>query len=323
MVEGKKKIDTIPVEDIMHLTNGGREIYEKYLGKVGKIMKRPWGSDKHPSWGIFCKEDVWMWKDQAKEEAGGPVQFVQRLFNISYGEAIQKICFDFKLDTKEIKADRVFKIQEKTSTSYVHITARIQKFKPRHHQFWNAVDVTEDWCKKHNCFAVKELAINRQKITIGTYEIVFVYLAPDIEKVKVYFPDREEGARFRTNVPYNYLWNHSSCQKCDKLVIHKSMKDLITFAQLHPHNVATQNESVKVFNPEMVEKINNLSPEPWVFYGSDTDGVNKCKQVTAEHKWKYINTPKAMLPEINDVYSFVKKHGLKKLEEFCKQKHLL
>jgi hypothetical protein len=153
--------------------------------------------------------------------------------------------------------------------------------------------------------------------------VVFVYLADDIDKVKIYFPQREKQYRFKNNVPGTYLWQYNHTDKCNKLVTHKSMKDLIVFSLLHPHNIATQNESVQVFNEENREKISKICEENWVFYGSDRDGVEKCQKVTKEYGYKYINTPAAMLPEINDVYGYVKKHGLRKLEEFCKQKQLL
>ena len=320
MVKGSKR-PSLETEDILYYTNDGKDIYEKYLGKVGSIMKRPWGSDKHPSWGIYYWNNTWMWKDQATEESGNPIHFVQKLFNLSYSDAINKIAYDFKISDTEVISNRVYK-EQKVSKKYKHITAVTTKFAKRHHAFWNVVGVTEEHCKKHDCYAVSKLYIDRQLFPIGKYETVFVYLAKDINKVKVYFPEREGMNRFRTNVPYHYLWEYDKLEGCDKLVIHKSMKDLITFSQIFPCNIATQNESIKVFDEEVVGKINSITKEPWVFYGSDNDGVRKCTEITNTNRWNYINTPKEDLPEINDVYGYVKKYGLKKLEEFVKQKGL-
>jgi len=325
MITGNVRQEALTVEDLLYYTSGGKEIYEMYLGKQVNsrtIMKRPWGSDNHPSWGVFFKDDVWLWKDQATEEVGNAVAFVQKLYDISYKEAIDKIKGDFGLGDKQSLKDRHYVIQASEPKKYAHITAKTIRFKERHHSFWNPVEVTEDWCKKYDCYAVKELAINRKRVHIGENETVFVYLADDIKKVKVYFPERRD-MRFRTNAPSDYLWEAHRVECCNRLAIHKSMKDLITFAQIFPYNIATQNESIKLFNEEVVSKINTLSPDPWLFYGSDPDGVKKCTEVTKINGWKYINTPSAMLPAINDVYGYVKQHGLKKLEEFCKQKHLI
>lgn len=328
MIQGKKREQYVSLEDLLPLTSNGRDIYVKYVGKLSRgAMKRPWGDDNHPSWGVWQAPDgVWMWKDQAKDEAGNPIQFVQKLFNLSYTEATQKICFDLGISDKQIEASKVYERSSSSSPlekEYAHITCRISKFKPRHHAFWNAVGVSEDWCKKFNCFAVKELAINHKKVAIGEHEIVFVYLADDIDKVKVYFPDRDGGDRFRTNVPFHYLWRHNYLKICDKLVVHKSMKDLITFAQIHPDNIATQNESLSVFNDKVVEDINSISSDVWLFYGSDKDAMDKTKKIIKTTGWQEIHTPTSMLPDVNDVYSYVKQYGLKKLEELCKIKNLL
>jgi hypothetical protein len=101
------------------------------------------------------------------------------------------------------------------------------------------------------------------------------------------------------------------------------MKDLIVTTLIQPCTIATQAEAVKIFDNETVKKINHISKRPFVWYGSDWDGVKKCKEITDTNKWRYINTPKHLLPEINDVYGYVKKFGIKQLEEFMKSKKVI
>lgn len=86
---------------------------------------------------------------------------------------------------------------------------------------------------------------------------------------------------------------------------------------------AFQNESAGIFEGEMLEKIVTLSKKPVVWYGADPDGVEKCTKITKANKWGYINTPKNLLPDVNDAYSYAKKFGLKRLEEFMKLKKLV
>ena len=96
MIRGRKK-SQIDVDDLYYHTSDGKIIYETYLGsKIYKTaMKRPWGEDAHPSFGVWQAPDgLWMWKDIAREEVGNPIQFVQRLFNQSYNDAIAKIASD-------------------------------------------------------------------------------------------------------------------------------------------------------------------------------------------------------------------------------------
>lgn len=322
MIKGKKII-TIDADDLLYYTNGGRDVYEKYIGKVSKIMKRPWGTDNHPSWGVFRSDGVWLWKDSATGECGTAIQAVQKLFNLTYRDAIAKIAFDFELTDKPVISDKVYEMQKYEPKKYAHITAEVCRFKDYHHRFWNAAEVNEDWCKKNHCYATTRLYVNRRRVVINEKEPVFVYLADDIDKVKVYFPEREKGGRFKTNVPSTYLWNYHKLDRNDKTVIHKSNKDSIVFSLLHPHNLISQSEASEIFTEENMERINAISEETWLFYGSDEQGVKTSKTITSKTGWKYINTPANMLPDINDVYSYVKKHGLKELENFCKTKGLL
>jgi len=335
MIKGNKVKEFISVDEIMARTGGGYDIYMFYLGKVQKQMKRPWGKDTKPSWGIFPSDSgIWAWKDHATEETGNAVTFVERKFGLSTKDAKDKICWDFGISKEEPNPSPVKVNWERPEAEdieeYSHISFSSQPFKKHHHDFWNCVEVSEDWCKQNECYAVKSAAINRQIIPIRRNEAVFAFYAPDINSVKLYFADRDKGNKFRNNVPYRYLWNFDNVKECDDLIIQKSNKDRIVTSLIFPCVINTQAEAVKIFNEEVVDKVNSITKTPWVWYGSDWDGVKKCKEITDTNKWKYINTPKQYLPDVNDTYSIVKMWnlenpgtGLKKLEEFMRLKKLL
>lgn len=335
MVQGDKKSEILRLEDIYRLTNGGHDIFMYYLGKVGRSMRRPWDKpEEHPSWGVFPIKGIWYWKDHATEETGTAIQFVQRKFHLDFAEARRKILWDFGLSS----------IQGKVNTSPVVVTwdtpyldkeyARInftdKPFEKKHHEFWNIAEVSEDHCRTKNCFAARDLAINGKRINFRPDEIVFVFYAPEEDAAKVYFPERQRESRFRNNVSYHYLWNFENLTDCEDLIIQKSPKDMIVTTMITPCVTSTQAEAIKIFDEDTVNRINSISKRPWVWYGSDDDGVKKCKEITGCNKWRYINTPKNLLPDVNDTYGFVKYHnllqpgtGLKKCEEFMRSKKLI
>lgn len=330
-VKGSQKKQHLTSDEILQRTSGGYDIFMYYLGRVQRSMKRPagWGKkDKDASWGIYPYNDIWFWKDFASEDSGTAIQFVERHFGLTFKEARDKICWDFGFGGTEVNAKPAIITwtapEGEEREEYVHIGVTTKPFTKRHHEFWNAAEVTEEWCKKFNCFAVKDLAVKRRKVAIKPNEIVFVYKALDIESYKIYFPERGgDFGKFRNNVPYRYLWNYDNVKECDDLIVCKSNKDMIVTAMLTDCVIATQNESIKIFNEEVVGKINKISKTPWMWYGSDPDGVKKCIAITGTNQWRYINTPKNLLPEINDQYGYVKQFGLKGLEEFMKLKKLL
>lgn len=325
---GDKKQSLLTVDDILFYTNGGKDVFLKYLGKISPTMKRPWGKDSKPSWGVFESNKVYYYKDLANEESGTAIQFVQKLFKLSFGEACEKIKWDFQLGGKESIVQRVGYNSDKQEKKLVHIAYDLQPFQKRHHEFWNCTSVSEEWCKKYNCYAVKNLVVDRKKVYISPKERVFVY-EKSYGKGKVYFPDREGMNRFRNNLPWDFLWNVENIEKGKRVVVQKSMKDLIVTSLIYPNIVATQAEHLRIFidkdnqRTPVVDRIEDISKDVWVFYGSDPDGVSKCQNITNSLGWKYINTPKEEDPDINDSYSYACKYGLDKLKEFCEQKQLI
>lgn len=334
MIKGKQRGNFITVDEILKRTNGGHDIFMYYLGSVSRLMNRPWGGkEKKLSWGVFPKNGIWFWKDSASEESGTAIHFVERYFNLTFNEAKDKICWDFGLGGKETNLSPVqvtWDRPEIEDKEYSHIAFSAKPFQKKHHEFWNIAEVTEEHCKKYNCFAVKDAAINRRRVPIAQGEIVFAYYCPEEDTVKLYFPEREKDKKFRTNVSFHHLWNYTNLSECENLIVQKSNKDMIVTSLLTPCVTATMSEAVKIFNKDTVDKINKISKKPWIWYGSDWDGVQKCKEITDTNKWRYINTPKILLPDVNDVYGMVKMYnltnpgtGIKELEKFMKLKKLI
>ena len=56
---------TITADEILQSTNGGRDIFERELGKIGKkCINSPLRNDKNPSFSIFLSNNgLWMYKD--------------------------------------------------------------------------------------------------------------------------------------------------------------------------------------------------------------------------------------------------------------------
>ncbi len=326
MIRGNKKKKRLTADDILMATNGGHAIYMHYLGKVARLMSRPWGKkERKLSWGIYPYSGIWFWKDQATEESGDALQFVKRYFNITFEEAKDKVAWDFGLGGQEINKSPVIisKITPEEEKQFIPINFSSKPFEKKHHAFWNAAEVPESHCLAMNCFAVKDLAINKKRVHIKEGEIVFAYYCEEEDAAKIYFPEREKGDRFRNNVSFHHLWNYSNLTNCEDLIVQKSVKDMIVTTMITPCCTATQAEAAKIFNEDVVAMINNVTKSPWIWYGSDPDGVKKCKEITGTNKWKYINTPNNLLPDINDTYGYAGKYGLKGLEEFMRSKKLL
>jgi hypothetical protein len=101
------------------------------------------------------------------------------------------------------------------------------------------------------------------------------------------------------------------------------MKDLIVTSLLYPNVIATQAEAVKIFDEEVVRKINLVCKDIYIAYGSDDDGKKKSIEISKKFNWGWVNPPNEYLPEINDFYSMVVKYGLESIEKLLKSKQIL
>lgn len=333
MIKGKIQRKFITAEDVLGGTTGGYDVYMLYLGKVRRQMDRPWGKkEKKPSWGIYPYGGLWFWKDHATEETGNAIQFVEKQFGLTFSEARDRIAWDFGIGGQEVERKKIvtWEAPYAEDKEFVRMNFTKQSFLKQHHDFWNIVEVSESHLEKLNYFAVKDLAIQGRRVYIRPGEAVFAFYCPEEDGVKIYFPERDKGEKFRNNVSYHHLWHYDELEECENLIVQKSNKDLAVTKMITPCVISTQAEGIKIFNEETVSRINTITKSPWVWYGSDSDGVKKCKGITDTNKWKYLNTPKNLLPLVNDTYSIVKMWntekmgtGLKKLEEFMKLKKVI
>jgi hypothetical protein len=63
------------------------------LGEYAKASCRsPLREDNNPSWGIFHRDGMWLWKDHGTGEAGDEVTFLEVWMNLPRNEAMKRYC---------------------------------------------------------------------------------------------------------------------------------------------------------------------------------------------------------------------------------------
>lgn len=334
----KKQREFLKSDEVLSMTTGGYDVYMYYLGRVARIMQRPWGKkERKHSWGVYPWNGLWMWKDQANEESGTAIQFVQKMFGLSFVEAVNKIIFDFGLQPDAIGVQSKSKVvtwDEPTEEdkTYVRINFTTKPFQPEHHNFWSGTDVCESRCHRFDCYAVKDLAIKGRRFKLRDKEVVFAYYAEEEDAVKIYFPERgqdEYNPKFRNNVSGSYLWNFERLLSktgggLQKGMIQKSYKDLLITTLFTDNVICGQNEQSKLWLSQFtIDRVGKLFQNVWMAFGSDEDGVTKSQKVTAVTKWNWVNPHKDLLPDINDFYSLAKGHGPQAVETLLKEKNFL
>lgn len=326
IVKGQRKQDICSMDDILKHTKGGWDTFTSEIPnlKVGRAFKSPFHKDMHPSASLVYKGDMWFMKDWTTGEVYTAVKFIQKKYSLTFGQAIQKIAVDSGLANSQLP---VYKPVQQPDIEHfekeVAINCFYKKWGKRQKEFWENTEVDEKHCEKYNVLSVDQAAIKHSRIGMKKDEIVWAYHTED-GKIKLYFPEREKGERFKGNVRGKFMWNFNNIGQCEKLIVIKSVKDMLVSTILFPCTVATQNEDSKIFIPEVVKKLEGVGKQIFVFYGSDDQGKSESQKITKEHSWKWVNCPNEYLKEdINDAYSMVKKYSIKSLEELYKKKGIL
>lgn len=328
--------ETITAEDIMLATSNGLDVFEREIGQIpNKNISSPFRSDSNPSFRVKQSRSsgIWFFNDFGSGEKGSCITFIEKLYGLTFAEAVNKIAWDFGINDKEIIAKRaIVQPEVKILRDNKPILYEFEEmpFKKQHHGYWNAGELTEDYLKDNNVFAASKIAVNKKVIKVPDNEMCFVYVPDDPNEKglkilrigKTVLPQD----KWRTNIPNSYLWNFKKYNeeeyKREKLWTLKSRKDELVLNLLGIDTISTQSENAEILDSNM-ERILPLAKDIVISYGSDLDGVTKCKYVQKKHNTLYYNTPRSVLSIANDQFSFVANFGLRALENHIKSKGLL
>jgi len=327
---------TYSSEDIMNASNNGYDIFVRELGSVNprKNISNPFIKDRNPScrvkqsktsgiWMLKCyNDDGWM---------GNAISFIQRRYSLTFKEAIDKIAVDLGLsDTINKEYTPIAKTENIKPVTNTKLFVEYEKipFTKVHADYWGVL--TEEHLNSENIFAISKIAINKKVTEIPKNEISFVYI-PDGNEIKNGVKQLRIGKnvtkqdKWRSyNMPNSFLWNYSKYKdkKVKRLFVLKSRKDELIFNLLGFNTISVQSENGHILDENM-PKILPLADEIVLVMGSDEQGVNMCKPIQKKYNVRYYNTPKNLLPLVNDPFSFYSAFSLNALKNHLKTKKLL
>lgn len=326
MVKGTLK-KLISTDELLKHTNGGYSIFMNEIPhlRVGRAFKSVLRKDSHPSMSISCRDGFWYVKDFSNGKSYSAISLVQAKYGLTFPQAMHKLCIEYGLKVGESKeyAPMPLHAAPEYEGDDMPIAVFEKKWSKKHFDFWEGTGVTPELCLRYNVVAVGEAAIRHRKVYIDKGEVVWAYYAPDVGGIKLYFPERDRGLKFKNNIIGKYLWNFGNIQKCEKLVVQKSVKDMLVTAVVFPYVIATQSEESRLFTDEIVEIIHGVTNNVYVSYGSDEQGVRESTILTQKYNWKWVNPAKNLLPDINDFYLLSKAKGPEAIEKLLKSKGIL
>lgn len=313
---------------------GDELIFTYYFGefKLHKIYPSKLRRDKKPSTGFYVnKNGKIIYNDYATGEQLNCFQYVQKLYNLSFREALDRIASDFGLlDNKSIVPDVVYKKAEevdKTVKAQSLIQIEQDRWLKKHLKYWKQYEITEEELLKENdIFPVKKLWLNKREIYNPNNELRFAYHLKweDGEGLKIYSP-KSEKMKWLSSIPNSEPFGVDKLPyKSDTVIITKSWKDRKVLLKLFTDVIAVQNESEQSFPLVLQERLLKQYKKAIVIFDSDSPGVNACKKFN-DKGFGYFNTPKEdyLKYGIKDPSDYVQTFGLEALKELLIKKEIL
>jgi len=294
------------------------DVYNKELNlnSVNKALC-PFHNEKSPSFSVFQANDGnWLYKCFGCGVTGNIWTFLMKKYNFTYQEAVEYVK-QGNFSNVAFKISSYNSIKKESEVEFNDIP-----FTKKHHQYWNSYELSEEFVKSKYVYACDKYAINRKVKKVPNDRILFVYFAPDIEQCKFLFLGEKvtKEEKWRSyNIPNTYLWGYSELENttCDKLFVTKSYKDQLVLNYLDYCAISTQNEDAQIMlKSGNVDKINKISKEIYVGFGSDEQGKNESIKITQATGWYWVNTPNYTLKYgINDFAEYAKEFGINTLHK--------
>lgn len=315
----KKKVDLD--EDILSKVSD-YDIYTYYFGNfiVGKAYLSPFRNDKSPSFSIRAGDNFLYHIDYAYPDdyKGNCISFVKQLYGFSYREAVDRIYEDIILSG--VKPKVIKRKIEKTEK--VIIIPTLKDFTREELLWWLQYGITQEDLVKDNVFSVESYKTGEWEGFVEKGEMCFGYRYD--AGWKLYFPNRIKEKKWKSSIPNSTVEGWDNVKDLSRIIVTKSKKDRLVLQKILPNVINVQNESKSFLTEENVGILQHFK-ELYIWYDADEVGVRACTDITTEHKWKYINTPKRLVKVgVKDPSDWLKYSGNDlPLREFLKKKKLL
>jgi len=313
-----KVTDELSLEKILTKTNQF-SIYKYYISKpikINKAISSPFRTDRNPSWSIFeTKQGDLLYKDFKTGESGGIVKFVQRLFSLSFKEALEKMWEDTVVK-QHVKTTKPIKVNY--TNKNVSISIQQKYFTNTDKDYWSQYSITKETLKHFKVYPIKHFWIGDKLSNLIYSKLQPMYAYKLFDKFKIYRPYSEtKKDKWRTNCDnYDIQGIQQLPETGNLLIITKSLKDVMSLYELGFNAIAPQSEQTHV--PTSIMKyLKEKFKDIVVLYDYDEGGIQGAKKLSEKYNLKNTHIPKHYLDlySIKDVSDCIKEIGIDKTKE--------
>ena len=303
-------IDDIPTE----------WVFEYYLGLAEKLtgqdvkLHSVFKTEKTPSMFVYFKQEnnEYKFKDFSTGKQGNKVNLVSELFNLSYGQAVNKICTDYEryLRDNDYTSVNEYKIQNKY---------RVVDFEIRHWtnvdaKYWGKFKITSGILEKYNVTGLSYFTMAKEGdpdstiVFKGNY--IYGYFREDGSLYKIYLPKNPDKKFIKVQ---NYIQGMDQLTyDKDFLIITSSLKDLMCFTKLgykNAESVAPDSENTMIAE-QYIKSLKKKYKDICVVFDNDEAGIKAAQKYQERYGISYV-----VLDMSKDLSDSVRDFGVQKVKE--------
>ena len=296
------------------------EIFRHYLPEftINKPFSSPFRTDNNPSFAVFIGRDTGkiLYHEMLYREVGNCFMLVKNMFNLSYTEALLKICYDLNISNNFIEAHKIQHnhIKQITYTpKNLQIGVKHRKWNNDDKIFWSSFNISKAVLLEYKVNPISFIFYNNTPVKADKLAYCFQEYKDNKLTFKIYQP---------YNKKFKWSNNHDSSvwqgwkqldDKADILIITSSLKDLMSIKNTCNINaIALQAETTKP-KPHIIDELKSRFKTIYVFYDNDYEKEQNWGQLYANELCTNFNLKNIVIPsyfETKDFSDMIKKHSI-------------
>lgn len=255
-------------------------MYIPALKEIPDVINSPLRKDEHPSFRVYSPDGTKVrYYDYATGESGGIVDFIMRLFNCSFPEALARIDNDiaqYRKGTLNISSSLPNgKIVVRTEHLDYTIRTQMRDWEESDFEYWASYGVPKNWLLHADIYPVSYIFIVSETGYVKTVKadpLAYTFIERKDGKVteKVYQPLNRDGMKWRSGHDSSVwdLWTKLP-RTGSEVIITSSRKDaLCIWAQCGVPAVSLQSETASI-KPQVMEELKGRFKRVFILYDND------------------------------------------------------
>lgn len=307
---------SVSLEDIHRVATEADLAYH-YLGvvKIPCLIKSPLRADKKPSFGLFSPDgEKVTYKDFSTGERGGIIGLLQKIWGISFQDALERIHNDFHNfnGSAEIVMSHHSPVSISRGNNDVVMECRTRKWRDYDIEYWESYGITLPWLKYANVYPISHKIItkNNKRYVFGAdkYAYAFVEFKEGRVTLKIYQPFNRSGFKWSSKHDRSVISLWTKVPKTgERVCICSSLKDaLCLWANTGIPSLAIQGEGYSISETAVIE-LKKRFDKVDILFDNDKAGLEDAEKLSKTTGFNNIVLPKINgQKDISDIYHSLK-----------------